>query len=422
MTRYLYLCIFLIFQSYLGFSQQKLPPGEKIRIDSIRINKNWRTKEAIIREELKIKVGDSINQGVLDTMVIRIWDIGNFAKVGYELDTLEHGNYLLKVMAKDAFTIVPILSFSGNRQDWSLSLGMSDNNFLGRNIRFDISGTMGTNAKNFNLGITVPRQLLYKNMSINGGVLYGQGNNYRFKSREKVSGVAYIKKQISGGITNPWHEDFKYRFSPNFGWSLFQHVADSSLVDSDVPLVGDYTINYLSMSVGETIGYIRRMRHQKNGFMASLGAGIGIGLDKSSPLYYSIGAGLDYHKLFNKVVQFSAEYTTGYTSTTIPSLLFYKGANMVKGTITGEISGQSYYAVYLGWHFTYFNRDWFAMEQSFFLNWGNGKDNYIDLYNSRPLYGVGTGFFFNLPMIPWLGFRLYFTYSGKNSNWFNLDL
>lgn len=422
MTRYHFVLILFIIHSSSGFGQQQLSGNKKIKIDSIRIDKNWRTKKAIILDELGIKSGDSINQGSLDTMMIRLWNIGNFAKVGYELDTLPNKNILLHVMAKDALTIVPILSFSGNKQDWSLSVGMTDNNFLGRNIRLNVQGTIGTNAKNFNLGITVPRQLMYKNMSVSGKILYGQGNNWRIENGEKQSGVAYTKKQISGGIANPWHEDFKYRFSPDIGWSLFQHVADSNLLETEVPLTNNYTINYATFSIGESIGYIKRKRHQKDGFQASLGIGAGIGLDKNSPFYYTIGAGANYYKLFNKVVQFSAKYTTGYTSSTIPSLLYYRGASDVKGIITGEISGQSYYAAYLGWHFTYINRDWFAMEQSFYLNWGKGSDNYMDLYRSDPLYGVGTGFYFNIPMIPWLGMRMYFTYSGKKSNWFRLEL
>lgn len=412
--------IFLLLNQAIG--QIKLSSDQKIRIDSIRIINNWRTKNLIIREEVKFESGDSINQTALDDMVIRLWNIGNFAKVGYKLDTLTNGNYLLEIMVKDALTIVPILSFNGNRQDWSLSMGMSDKNFLGRNINFNIGGTIGTNAKNFNIGITVPRQLLYKNMSISGGILYGQGKNFRFENGEKVSGVAYTEKQLSGSISNPWNEDFKYRFSPNFGWSLFQHSADSSLSDTEIPFSGNYNINYLSLSVGESIGYVNRMRHQKNGFSASIGISAGIGLDKYSPFYYSVGSGLNYYKLFNKVIQFSSEFSTGYTSSTIPSLLFYKGANNVKGILTGEISGQSFYTAYVGWHFTYINRDWFAMEQSVYLNWGNGKDNYFDLYSTKPLYGVGTGFYFNIPMIPWLSMRVYFTYSGKNSNWFRLEL
>ncbi|MCK5102930.1 MAG: hypothetical protein KAR17_08945, partial [Cyclobacteriaceae bacterium] len=137
MIRILFSVIFIFLFSNPAISQEKLTNDQKIRVDSIRIKKNWRTKDSIIRDELKFEAGDSISHGVLDTMVIRLWNIGNFAKVGYDLDTLTNGNYLLEITAKDALTIVPILSFNGNRQDWSLSMGMSDKNFLGRNINFN---------------------------------------------------------------------------------------------------------------------------------------------------------------------------------------------------------------------------------------------------------------------------------------------
>lgn len=422
MAKKIYILILIFLISFPAISQINLSPDQKFRIDSIQISKNWRTKEHIIQQEFGFNSGDMVTLGILDTMVIRVWNVGNFTKVDYVLDTLPDGKILLNVMAKDAFTIVPAFGFSGNRQDWRLGMGMSDDNFLGRNINFNIGGTIGTNAQNFNMSINVPRQLLYKNMSVSGGVLIGQGTNYRYKNKEKVSVVSYSNRQISGGISNPWHQDFKYRFSPNFGWSIFQHESDSLYSESETPFAGNYKINYLSLSLGESIGYINKKRHQKDGYSVSVGVGGGIGLDENSPFYYSIGYNMEYNKLFNKVVQFSSEFSTGYTSATLPSLLFYKGAGDVKGILTGEISGQSYYTAYVGWHFTYINRDWFAMEQSVYVNWGNGADHYLDLYTAKPLYGVGTGLRFNIPQIPWMGFRLFFTYSGEHSNWFRLQI
>lgn len=412
----------LFFLSTDGILAQADQPTGDIYIDSIRIIKNWRTRESIIKEELGFWQGDIIKRSAIDTAIIRIWNIGNFAKVQYELDTFNNDQNLLTIKAQDALTIVPILSFSGNRQDWSLSLGATDNNFLGRNIRLNVGGTMGTNLRDFRLGLDIPRQLLYKNMSLNGDIAFGYGTNYRFENREKTSVVAYSIQRISGGISNPWHEDFKYRFSPNFGWSLFRHKTDTSLVNGEVEFPDQYSVQYLTLGLGESIGYVQRKRHQRNGYQMSLGVGVGLGLDNESPFYYSINYGFGLYKLFNPIMQFTAKFSTGYTSSNTPSLLYYKGAGDVKGIITGEISGKAFYTAYLGWHITYVNRDWFALEQSFYLNWGNGKDTYMDIYKTTPLYGVGTGFYANIPMIPWLSMRVFFTYSGQNSNWFRLEI
>ncbi|MDZ7604859.1 MAG: hypothetical protein U5K79_04570 [Cyclobacteriaceae bacterium] len=407
---------------HLNLTAQNPERPVAFQIDSIVITNNWRTRDHIIRNELGFHEGDLITLGTLDTMAMRIWNIGNFAKVEFKIDSTASGTKVLYIHAKDAFTIVPILGFSGNSKDWRLSLGMSDSNFLGRNINFGISGTLGTNGNSFNAHFSVPRQLLYKNMAIHGGLSYGKGAYRRFIDREPVSEVVFTNKQIYWSISSPWNEDFKYRFSPDVGFSLFQHQADSSFSDSDLPFAGNYTINYFTTGVSESIGYIRRVRHQLDGYRASVGVGMGIGLGQNSPFYYSFGGGAEFHKLFNKVVQFSAEFSTGYTSSTIPSLLFYKGANAVKGILTGEISGQSHYSVYTGLYLTYINRDWFAMEQSFYVNWGNGRDVWPELFATTPVYGVGSGIYCNIPMIPWLAFRVFFTYSGKNSNWFNLDI
>jgi len=415
-------CITLALTLFSEAIAQEWTGATQIRIDSIRIIKNWRTKAQIIREELGFSQGALIQRSAIDTAVIRIWNIGNFAKVQYELDTFDTNKNLLTIMAQDALTIVPILSFSGNRQDWSLSLGVTDNNFLGRNVRLRIRGMLGTNLNDFSLGVDIPRQLLYKNMSVSGDIAYGHGTNYRFENREKTSVVAYSIERISGSISNPWHEDFRYTFSPNIGWSLFRHRTDTSLVNGEIAFPHQYAVQYLALGASESIGYIQRKRHQRDGFLMSLGVGVGLGLDEESPFYYSINYGLSYYKLFNQMAQLSARYSTGFTSSNIPSLLYYKGAGDVKGIITGEISGKAFYTAYLGVHLTYINRDWFALEQSFYLNWGNGKDSYMDIYNTEPLYGVGSGFFMNIPMIPWLSIRVFFTYSGQNSNWFRLEI
>jgi len=397
-------------------------PAEEIRIDSIRIIKNWRTKEDIIRSELNFDSGDSVTKGQIDSCMIKVYNIGNFARVEYTLDSLNDGGRLLTITAKDAFTLVPILSFSGNRNDWQLGMGFSDHNFLGRNIHLNLEGTIGTRDKNFRLRFTVPRQLMYKNMAVSGGILYGNSRNYSIEDGEKIAGIGYLRKEIYGSISNPWHEDFRYRFSPNFGWRLFQHKTDSSLIASDIHQAGHYTINYLALSTSESIGFIQRTKHQLNGYLVHAGFGFGIGLNKNSPSYFSVGAGAVYHKLINPVVQWSSSLNTSYTTSDIPSLIHYLGGNQVKGIITGEIYGKAVYYGSTGFFFTYLSRDWFAIEQSVYVNVGNGSMTYIDLFKSKPLASVGTGLKLWIPMIPWLSVQVFFTYSKNKSNWFQLQL
>ncbi|MCF6359020.1 MAG: hypothetical protein L3J54_14570 [Draconibacterium sp.] len=116
---------------------------------------------------------------------------------------------MLKINEKDAFTLLPILSFNGNRNDYKLTLGIKDNNFLGQNITLNLKGNLGTSRKNYNIGINIPRQLLYKNMTLSFQASNGSGNNYRYDGKEQVSVISYHQKQFLGNIENPYHTYYR---------------------------------------------------------------------------------------------------------------------------------------------------------------------------------------------------------------------
>ncbi len=358
---------------------------------------------------------------MMDQSIKKLWNINNFVDIKYSIDTLENNKVLLTIIAKDAFTIVPILSFSGSKKDFSLAIGVSDNNFLGKNIGVNLKYATGTNGQTFHIGTSIPRQLLYKNMTLSGRLSYGYGVNNQYENRKQTSSVGFRLKSFSGSIGNPFHTDFKYTFSPNFSWNLFQHKTDTALATSGIPTPDDYTVNYLSLGFSESIGTITRIRHQEDGYNISLGTSFGIGLDKESPYHQSFGLSASYQKLFNNVVQFSSSFRTGYTTSNVPSLKHNLGSGSVKGIVQGEIAGKGYYTTYVGGHFTYINKKWFALEHTVYLNWGNGNDIYSNIYSTSPMFAAGTGVNLMVPMIPWLYIKFFFTYSGKNSNWFNVE-
>lgn len=392
------------------------------QIDSIQIKKNWRTRDKIIMRELLFSAGEKVDQNQLETSMNQIWNIGSFTQVDYSFDSISPNSHLLNITAKDAFNLVPYVTFSGNSDDNNISMGFSDSNFLGRNINLDLQGNIGTYKSNYSARIGIPRQLLYKNMTLSFQVSSGSGNNYRYEQDQQTSVTAYRMSQISGRIGNPNHTDYKYTFSPNLSWNLFQHKSDTSLIDTDVPWGGDYKINYLALSLGESIGLINRNRHQHDGYSISGAYGIGIGLDKNSPMYHSFGGGASYYKTLNKVVELSGAFSTGYTTATIPSLITYMSSGNVKGLVNGQESGQGHYNGKLTSSFTYLYYDWFALEHSVYTHFGMADDHYFDIYKKTPRISVGTEIRIWLPMIPWLAVSVHFTYLKGNSNWIHLDI
>jgi hypothetical protein len=203
---------------------------------------------------------------------------------------------------------------------------------------------------------------------------------------------------------------------------LFQHQTDSSLVDTDIPFSDYYEINYLALSVGESIGLINRKRHQKDGYSISGGYGIGIGLDKTSPVYHSFGFGASYYKTLNPVIELSAGFSTAYTTSTIPSLIYYMSSGDIKGLLNGQESGQGHYNGKLNASFTYMHYNWFALEHSVYTHFGNANDHYFEIYKQIPRISFGTGIRIWTPMVPWLAASIHFVYLKGNSNWLHLNI
>jgi outer membrane protein assembly factor BamA len=415
----LYIALFFLVPQ--GFSQETDSINTWI-IDSVLINKNWRTRDKIILRELQFNVGDAVNQETIDKSISQIWNIGSFAQVDYSIDSISPTSHMLNIAAKDAFNFVPYVTVGGNKDDKNLSMGFSDNNFLGRNIDLDLRGNIGTYKSSYSASVTIPRQLLYKNMTLSFGLSSGSGNSFRYNGDKQISAVAYRTKQFSLGIGNPWHTDYEYTFSPNFGLSLFQHRTDTALIDTNVPLVDDYKVNYLALSIGESIGLVNRIRHQKDGYSISGGYGIGIGLDKNSPVYHSFGFGASYYKTLNRIIELSATYSTAYTTSTIPSLIHYMSSGDVKGIINGQESGQGHYNVKLKSSFTLLYYNWFALENSIYTNFGMADDTYLKNYQRKPRTSFGNEIRIWTPMIPWLAASVHFTYLKGNNNWFHLDI
>jgi outer membrane protein assembly factor BamA len=408
---------------FMGMINTGMAQGiqEPVVIDSIVIKKNWRTKDKIVLRELEFAPGDLVTPEMMKQSIQKVWNMRNFSNVSYTIDSLENSVVLLQLTAQDAFTIVPNLSFRGSKKDFQFTAGVDDNNFLGKNIGLRFAYSTGTTVESYNVHVSIPRQLLYKNMTLSTNFSSGYGVHNRYDKGLQVSSLAFRNRSFSGGIGNPLHSDFEYTFSPNLSWNLFQHKTDTALATAGLVDPSEYTINFLALGISESMGTINHIRHQEDGYSLSLGTTFGIGLDNESPYFQSIGFGAAFHKLFNPVIQFSSHFSTGYTTSNIPSLQHNLGAGDVKGIVQGEIAGKAYYKAYVGGHFTYFNRKWLAMEQTFFANWGNGTDVYARLYATTPRASVGSGINFMIPMIPWMSVKFFFTYSGPNSNWFTME-
>jgi hypothetical protein len=178
---------------------------------------------------------------------------------------------------------------------------------------------------------------------------------------------------------------------------------------------------FTAFTLGESVGKIYRRKHRMDGFSSGISYTFGLGLNEFSKNYHQFGFSLQYHKTFDRLVQLSSSFSNSYITADAPSLYYYHGGSTIKGLRTGMISGKTVYTGYLGIHLTYLDMQWLAIEHKLFINTGQGADSIRDLYTISPFFSVGTGVRFMVPMIPWLYINFYFSYSGKNRDWFFLE-
>jgi outer membrane protein assembly factor BamA len=406
-----------------------------VTIDSISIHRNWITWDRVILNELEFREGDEVTYGAIDTSMKKIWNIGNFAEVDYKIHKMSDGRNHLQITALDALVIQPLLPVDySSIDDYDFGLGVEDKNFIGTNIKAKVRAGLRSTGNDWDFRTELPRQLLYKNMTLQFG--YGFGNQIkrhqdRIVERDEdgrpdsvyyrsVMATPYKKSEVYGIVGNPFHLDYRYRFSPDLSWKYMYHKIDSTLAgeeERDV-MVEPYTLNMLALTFNESVGMVNSMRHRKDGYRAGASITFHIGLDKETPGHQSLNFDVEYHKLFNNTMQLSTWYRTGYTNSELPALWYCKGSGDVLGHRSGEIYGKAYYSAYLGMHFTWFNYRWLSLENAYFFNWGNGTGSYLDLYRTGQKWAAGTSFRFMIPVIPWLYVIFIFTPVGTGSEWF----
>ncbi|WNJ20300.1 hypothetical protein [Pontibacter sp. G13] len=405
------------------FAQDSTEPKIMV-IDTISIERNWRTKASIVFRELLFQPGDAVTQGQIDTSLQRVWNIGNFATVDHRLDTLEDGRTHLVITARDGFTIYPIIAIQGSKQDYRIGLGVEDLNFLGRNIRVRIRAGFNTVGNELDLRTEIPRQLLPGNSTLALGTTFGNRVLSQIERRERQSIVAFQRRSFYGVVGAPNHQDYRYTVSPNLEFEVFQHQTDRALLDStllELPHPEEYTYRGLKLALYESIGTVNSQRLRKDGAMAYLRFGAGIGFNEQSPSFQYAEWGAEYHKIFNRVLQISTRISGAHTTSEIPSLWYYRGANDIRGYKTGELSGRNIYAAYVGLHLSYVNTAWFALEHAMYGSWGNGGHHLGDWTQKRHLASVGTSFLMVCPMASFLRLQFSFTYSGPGGNWFDFQ-
>ncbi len=374
------------------------------RADTILIERNWRTRSKIILAELEFNQGDTVTPQDLEVSLKKIWNLQNFATVDYRWDSLPDGRSALHLITRDALTIIPIIGGDLSKQGLKISAGLADKNFLGRNISLAVRGQYGENEPSFGeILLTIPRQLLWKNMSIGAGV-----------RRESVYDVDADQAFVS--IVNPLHQDYHYTFSPDLETGYYR-LHPTALSLEQWPESPDYNRQFWYFRITESVGTITHRRHQEEGFNLTGMIGAGIGLNQNTQNYYECSVHAEYDKLLNPRLQLGLRWQGSYNSGPYFYFVPRYGPSNIRGIAYGDLTGNLMQLASAGLYYTWINRDYLAVEQSVFAQLGSASGRVRDPKDVGFRYAIGTGFQFTIPMYPAASLLISFSYNPSAKNW-----
>ena len=397
--------------------------------DTIEVERNWRTRYRIILAELEFSAGDTVTPAMLERSLRKIWNLGNFAEVAYRWedrseDRLGDDRWALILATRDAITVTPIVSGWMMNRGGAFRLGFDDRNFLGRNIRLEGRLQAGTRDNFIEGSVQIPRQLLYRNMQLEVGYRKDQflaGYNEPGADSINIGQIGMQSGRIR--IGNPWHEDYRYVFSPDIEIRWIQTDMKSIPIfghNSEVATWYDQT--YLELILHESIGTLTRRRHQEEGFSVVGSAGLGMGLRSRGEDYFSFALEGEYARILNPRLQLSFWWRGFHCSSPYPSLWRVITPREINSAVEEEVSIPTGQIAYAGIHYTWVNSNWLAVEQSIFLSGSSLYRPYRFVPGWRHRFAIGTGLEFTIPMYPKASLRISLSYSGPSSPWYFIEI
>ncbi|MBN8705844.1 MAG: BamA/TamA family outer membrane protein [Bacteroidetes bacterium] len=161
------------------------PPERSFPISEIHISGNEVTQDFIILREIPIQPGDLVSKSRLDYYKDRIYSLGLFTRVDYQLDSLKTGFRLKFTVHERWFWLVyPTINFKTQDRakpwdvsEWNdLTYGFRafHNNILGRQISMMISGQNGY-SQGLGIRFSDPNIFLNTNILVWTGLNYSKG-------------------------------------------------------------------------------------------------------------------------------------------------------------------------------------------------------------------------------------------------------
>ncbi len=131
--------------------------GHPVKINLVHIAGNTKTKEKVIRRELRINPGDTFSKAALERSQREVWVLNYFSDVKIDYWPVDEDHIDLKFTVEEKSTDLANMSAGWSERDKIIgSIGVAMNNLFGNGQRLSFDWNFGRFYRSFQIGFTEP--------------------------------------------------------------------------------------------------------------------------------------------------------------------------------------------------------------------------------------------------------------------------
>jgi outer membrane protein insertion porin family len=299
--------------------------GPRVYVEKVNINQNSRTRDEVIRRELRVIEGDSYNKVLIDRSETKIKSLGFFKEVDVSVrpgSTEDRMIIDFNVEEQPTGELSVGAGFS-SAESLLLEIGISERNLLGRGQSVKLNIANSERRKQFEIGFTQP-YFMGRRLSA-GFDIFHIDNDYRKYS-------SYRSMQSGASLRAVWPmSDFS---SLSIFYRYFQEEVSSYNFDSGYNLADDYNANKSEIGYSYIIDTRDDYVDTTSGWTFSIGQDLAGLLGDSEYLKTTAGGKYYYEIAQNWVISLGANagYVYNYSDRNLRiNDRFFKGGTSFRG-------------------------------------------------------------------------------------------
>ncbi|MGD1947920.1 MAG: POTRA domain-containing protein [Croceivirga sp.] len=365
----------------------------QVKVQSLKIQGNNRTKSSLIRSLSKLKEGATLDSLVIEADIARLIRLPSVSHAYYQVnETDSEDGFTVVYGIEENFTLIPFANiFTSNDDEFAFRVGLQEFNFLGQNItlgafyQYDVFGSLGLNVR---------APYLFSNQ-------WGVALNYQdLTTLEPVfleSGTAdYRYNNTSVEALGLFELNFKNRFE--LGLNIFTEDYEyiSGAIDTAVPqalVVDKFLYKFLYNYDGVNYFY-----HYLDGFRSNLNLQYVTSTSDELPDFWLGFNDFSFFKRVGRKGNWASRLRIGLASNVDTPFAPFAVDNNLNIRGVGNIIDRGTGAVVLNTEYRYslIEKDWFVLQTNVFVDGGSWRNpggdfgDFAETQNIRVYPGFGV--------------------------------